>query len=164
MCVSQQWHRIAGLGDGPPPAPLPKPDIDSSISAVVTVPAAVFDSVAAASTEHLRAALVDHTLDCTADFRSDTQRQVLGELVWRNTDNAIVLPTGSGKSFLYMLMARMSRLGMTVVILPLMALLYDVVARCRTEQVPYTMWADMNRSSTQPVMGASALLVFATVK
>jgi superfamily II DNA helicase RecQ len=53
-------------------------------------------------------------------------------------DNSIVLPTGSGKSFLYMLMACMPRLGVTVVILPLVALLYDVMARCRTEQVPYT--------------------------
>jgi superfamily II DNA helicase RecQ len=131
---------------------------------MVAVPAAVFDSVTAASTEHLRVALVDHTLHCTADFRSDAQRQALGELVRRDTDNAIVLPTGSGKSFLYMLMARMPRLGVTVVILPLVALLHDVVARCHTEQVPYTMWADMNRSSTLPVMGASTPLVFATIE
>jgi superfamily II DNA helicase RecQ len=162
--VSQQWHRIAGLGDGPPPALPPEPDIDSSISAVVAAPAAVFDSATAASTEHLHAALVDHTLNCTADFWSDAQRQALGELVQRDTDNAIVLPTGSGKSFLYMLLARKPRLGVTVVILPLVALLHDVVARCRTEQVPYTTWADMNRGSTQPVMGASAPLVFATVE
>jgi superfamily II DNA helicase RecQ len=91
-----------------------------------------------ALTEHLRAALVNHMLNCTADFRSDAQRQALGELVRRDIDNAIVLPTGSGKSFLYMLIARMPRLGVTVVILPLVALLHDVVVRCRTEQVPYT--------------------------
>jgi superfamily II DNA helicase RecQ len=144
--------------------PLSEPDIDSSILVVVAAPAAVFDSVAAASTEPLRAALVDYTLDCTADFRSDVQRQALGELVRRNTDNAIVLPTGSSKSFLYMLMACMPRPGVTVVILLFVALLHNVVARCRTEQVPYTMWADMNRSSTQPVMGVRVPLVFATVE
>ncbi len=75
-----------------------------------------------------------------------------------------MLPTGSGKSFLYMLMARMLRLGVTVVILPLMALLHNVVARCRTEQVPFTTWANMNRGSNQPIIGASAPLVFATVE
>jgi superfamily II DNA or RNA helicase len=98
---------MAGLGDGPPPAPLPEPDINSSISAVVAAPAAVFDSAVAASTEHLRAALVDHILNCTVDFWSDVQRQVLSELVRCDTDNAIVLPTGSGKSFIYMLKAYM---------------------------------------------------------
>jgi hypothetical protein len=82
----------------------------------------------------------------------------------RDTDNAIVLPTGSGKSFFYMLMPRMPRLGVMVVILPLVALLHDVVACCCTEQVPYTTWADMNRGSIQPVIGASAPLVFATVE
>ncbi len=127
-------------------------------------PVAVFDSAAAASTEQLRAALVDHTLDGDADFRSDAQRQALAELVRRDADNAIVLPTGSGKSFLYMLMARMSRLGVTVVILPLVALLHDVVARCRRQQVPFTTWSDMNGGSTQPVMGADAPLVLATVE
>jgi hypothetical protein len=69
--ISQQWHHIACLGDGPPPAQSPEFDIDSSISAVVAVPAVVFDLAAMALMEHLRAALINHMLDSTADFRSD---------------------------------------------------------------------------------------------
>ncbi len=84
-----------------------------------------------ASVEHLHVVLVVHMLDCNAHFCSDAQQQALGELVQRNTDNAIVLLMGSGKSFLYMLLACMLRLGMTVDVLPLVALLHDMVARCR---------------------------------
>ncbi len=98
LCVSKQWQCIAGLGDGT----LPEPDSENSISAaVVAVPAAsVLDLVVAASSEELCAALVDHILDGDADFRSAQQRQALCKLVQRNADNANVLLTGSGKSFL----------------------------------------------------------------
>ncbi len=104
--VSQQWHRFASLGDGPPPPPPPEPDIESSISALVA-PAASPDHTTAPNPEELRAALVEHTLDRNADFRSEQQRQALAELVRHNEDNAIILPTGSGKTLLFMLMVRM---------------------------------------------------------
>ncbi len=103
-------------------------------------------------------------LNCNSDFRSDVQWQALGERVRRNPDSAIMLPTGSGKSFLYMLMACMPWLGVTVVILPLVVLLHDFVAHYRMEQVPFTTWADVNHDSTQPVMSASAPLDFATIE
>jgi hypothetical protein len=160
--VSQQWHRIAGLGDGPPPPPPPEADIESSISALVA-PAAALDNMTGPSPEELRAALVEHTLDRSANFRSDQQRQALAELVRRDEDNAIILPTGSGKTLLFMLMARMPQLGVTVVILPLIALLNDVAARCRSERVPFSTWTDMHGHSNQP-SGSSSPLVLVTVE
>ncbi len=56
-------------------------------------------------------------LNYNANFWSDAQRQALGELVCRNTDNTIELPMGSGKSILYLFITCMLRLSLTVVIL-----------------------------------------------
>jgi hypothetical protein len=128
------------------------------------MPAVIFDSAATALIEDLHVALVYYTLDCTADFESYAQRQALGELVRCDMDNVILLPKDSGKTFLYILTARMPWLGLTVVILPLVALVHDVVVRYSTEQVLYRTWADMDCGSTLPIMGASAPLVFATIE
>ncbi len=74
-----------------------------------------------------------------------------------------MLPTGSSKLFFYVLMVCVPWLGVMVVLLPLVALLHDVVTCCHIEHVSFTMWANINHGSTQPVMSISMPLVFATV-
>jgi hypothetical protein len=63
-----------------------------------------------------------------------------------------------------MLIAYMLYLGIMCVILLLGVLLHNVVARCCRQQVLLTTRSDLNDGSIKLTMGASPLLVLATMK
>jgi hypothetical protein len=66
-----------------------------------------------------------------------------------------VLPTGSGKSLLYQLPARLPGAGTTLLIVPLVALKQDTVQRCKQLGVDCTIW----RSEQPPSPGCPLVLV-----
>ena len=63
-------------------------------------------------------------LDSTARFRYN-QREILSEIVNRTSFILAIAPTGSGKSLLYQIPSLIDSLGVTIVILPLLSLLFD---------------------------------------
>ncbi|KAI1270904.1 P-loop containing nucleoside triphosphate hydrolase protein [Xylaria sp. FL0933] len=67
-----------------------------------------------------------------------------------------VVGTGGGKSLLFMLPAYAGSDGMTIVVVPLLALRQDMVTRCAQAQIP----AEVFRSKAPP--SVSALVVFVT--
>jgi superfamily II DNA helicase RecQ len=107
--------------------------------------------------------LITHTQDAHANFRTPKQLLALQQLVRRDSDVALVLLTTSGKLLLYMLLGCIDVLSVTIVILPLIALLNNVTARCEQQHVPYTTWMALNHMAAPPV-GASAPLVCATAE
>jgi ABC-type multidrug transport system permease subunit len=82
---------------------------------------------------------------------------VLRQLVQRDFDIALVLLTASGKLLLYMLLRSINVLGVIIVILLLIALLNEVIARYEQQHVPYITWTAFSNATVLPV-GASALL------
>ena len=60
----------------------------------------------------------------------------------RRRDVLCVLPTGGGKSFLFMVPALLERELVTVVVVPLIALLRDLARRCEEVGVPVCCWRD----------------------
>jgi superfamily II DNA helicase RecQ len=75
-----------------------------------------------------------------------------------NSDAAIIQPTGSGKSLLYMLLGHVPALGVTIVILPLISLLNDVATHCQQQHVPHSTWTDMNVDAKHSLRGRTPLV------
>ncbi|KEQ70844.1 hypothetical protein M436DRAFT_74602 [Aureobasidium namibiae CBS 147.97] len=63
-----------------------------------------------------------------AEFRGEGHKNVLG-----------IMPTGGGKSLTFMLLARYSPGGVTIVVVPLTALEGDIVRRCKESDIKYAL-------------------------
>ena len=69
--------------------------------------------------------------DGTVTFKSATQRNVISLILDNHTTNKlVVLPTGGGKSLLFMLPARYIQHRVNVVVVPIVSLSYDLKRRC----------------------------------
>jgi superfamily II DNA helicase RecQ len=110
--------------------------------------------------EYLCGMLLTHTRDTHTNFRMLTQLLALQQVVQRDFDVALVLLTASGKSLLYKLLGYIDVLSVTIIILPLIALLNEITTCCEQQHVHYTTWARLSSAAAPPV-GASAPLVFA---
>ena len=66
----------------------------------------------------------------SAAFRG-RQKAIIQSIVQRQSPIIAVMPTGAGKSLLFMLPAWMSRGGTTIVVIPLVALRADLQQRCQ---------------------------------
>lgn len=102
---------------------------------------------------HLRAMLGQ----AAADFRPGQEAVV--RAICRGQPRVLqIVGTGGGKSLSFMLPAYAGHGGVTVVVLPLVALRDDLVRRCEQAQVRAAVW----RSSRAEAMDPDAALVFTT--
>ena len=66
-----------------------------------------------------------------ARFKSKEQAEAIQVVLKRKEDVLVILPTGGGKTLIFQLMAFLEKDMMTVVILPFVALLEEMLERCR---------------------------------
>ena len=77
----------------------------------------------------------------------------------RHEQVVVVLPTGGGKSLLFMLPCVLPDAGVTILVLPLVSLRGDLLRRVRKLGIGHHVW-----SADEPERGSTASLVFVTVE
>ena len=75
-----------------------------------------------------------------AMFRSPEQAEALIAVVRKEGPLVVVLPTGGGKSLLFMLPSLLSQAHITVVVIPFVALQHDLVQRCQQQDISCQIW------------------------
>jgi superfamily II DNA helicase RecQ len=75
-----------------------------------------------------------------ASFKSLEQAHAVARIMSREEDLLAVLPTGGGKSLLFMLPAFVEEITVTVVVLPLVSLTKDMQRRCTLGGMTWTTW------------------------
>ena len=78
--------------------------------------------------------------DTNAWPRSEQQWQALLAMGRGDAQVVVVLPTGGGKSLLFLIPSFLPGSGVTVVVLPLVALRQDLVRRCQEFHISFTDW------------------------
>ena len=144
---SQEWHQFLGFA--------------SAIGSIATSTITPFQDTAQASQierwSRTRAMDMDQSLQQmmgpTAAFRG-SQKAIIQSIIQRQSPIVAIMPTGAGKSLLFMLPAWMSRGGTTIVVVPLVALRADIQQRCQTLGISCVEW-----DSRRPVDGAAIVLV-----
>lgn len=89
----------------------------------------------------------------TAEFRG-VQKEAIAAIVAGESPVVAVMPTGAGKSMLFMLPAWAERGGTTVVVVPLISLRGDMMQRCKTLGIQCVEW-----ESRRPPDAAAIVLV-----
>ena len=77
-----------------------------------------------------------------ASFRNGYQEESMNIVYNGRTDGLFVLPTGSGKSVLFMSLPFIKRDMVNIVIVPLVALQKDMVEKCKKIGISAVMWDD----------------------
>jgi len=85
-----------------------------------------------------------------ASFRSKEQEKALDLIIAGESQVIAVLPTGEGKSLLFMLPAMLQGASLTIVIVPLIALKEDLIKRCMKLRIRCSMWQEGMESSGSP--------------
>ena len=78
--------------------------------------------------------------DPNAQWKTAAQQQAVQAVTSYKEEVVIVLPTGLGKSVLFMLPGVLENAGTTVLVLPLVALRIDLVRRCRELNLEFIEW------------------------
>lgn len=73
-------------------------------------------------------------------FRSAEQERALHDVLGGRTPLVVVLPTGGGKSMLFMVPACMADAGVSIVVVPLRALVDDLVQRLKQAGIDHLEW------------------------
>lgn len=91
-----------------------------------------------------------------ANFSSPEQRSAVLHALQPGEDFLVVLPTGGGKSLIFMLPAFMNPDRVCVVIVPLVALQEDLIARCAAKGITAARFTDVNDTAGVRVVLVSA--------
>jgi superfamily II DNA helicase RecQ len=130
--LSTAWHRFLGVdGQADEPAELGsrrKRRMQESASGLVVLPKEKSVRVEDPRAEAVHKALQQVLGKQDVGFRSAEQEQALYAVLDNQTPLVVVLPTGGGKSLLFMLPACIEE-GVTVVVVPYRALIEDLVKR-----------------------------------
>ena len=102
----------------------------------------------------LEKALQTVTGDNTATFRSTTQRDLIKHALHMDKDNLFILPTGYGKTLLYLLPAILNPTCTIIVLCPLLALQEDLFARCKSAMIDAVSFEQRNSCSARIVITA----------
>jgi hypothetical protein len=125
--------------DSPPlntPTPLSTMPTPSSLP--TTAPAPITTT---STTTPLQSALCQFLKSPSATFKSEDQKIAMS-LTAENKHNVLtVLPTGAGKTLVYLVPASQLEHGKTtLVVIPLVSLQVDLVRRCKRDGVSYHIW------------------------
>jgi hypothetical protein len=130
--LSTAWHRFLGVdGQADEPAELGsrrKRRMQESASGLVVLPKEKSVRIEDPRAEAVHKALQQVLGKQDVGFRSAEQEQALYAVLDNQTPLVVVLPTGGGKSLLFMLPACIEE-GVTVVVVPYRALIEDLVKR-----------------------------------
>ena len=88
----------------------------------------------------LRRALQQALRNEDADFRSAEQKEAIQRAAAKQTPLVAILPTGAGKSLVFMVPALLIGAGMTIVVVPFRALKAQLVSRCREAGLTCSPW------------------------
>lgn len=86
-----------------------------------------------------------------AQFRNDHQRQSLTHVSNVDTDTLCILPTGSGKSYLFLIQPLLRTNMVCIVIVPLVALQLDLIEKCRQIGITAYLWENRYSAGGQLV-------------
>ena len=151
---SQDWHHFLAfestcarqgksIADGPPKVP---PWVHGSAEAQIQRRYEMSRANVSEAFQHMMG-------DPTMQLRG-MQQPVLRSIQHGESPIVAVMPTGGGKSMLFMLPVWVSRGGMTVVVLPLISLRWDMQRRCQELGISCAAW-----DRQWPPDGASIVLV-----
>ncbi|KAH6984192.1 P-loop containing nucleoside triphosphate hydrolase protein [Ilyonectria sp. MPI-CAGE-AT-0026] len=90
----------------------------------------------------LRRALQQALRNEDADFRSAEQKEAIQRAAAKQTPLVAILPTGAGKSLVFMVPALLIGAGMTIVVVPFRALKAQLVSRCREAGLTCSAWPE----------------------
>ena len=112
--------------------------------------------VSTISSAKLLSTLRSFRKDENAQFKSEEQRRAVEAVLNRQKDVLVILPTGGGKTLLYLLPTLLEKGRTTVVVIPMIAMMQDLIDRCHKSKISLAEWssASMTMSTT-----ASLLLV-----
>ncbi|KAK3059396.1 hypothetical protein LTS18_010971, partial [Coniosporium uncinatum] len=159
--LSESWHRFLGLGDdGQNPGPMRRTSQERSSRKraredVISCEQAAFakrvdvhgasrrtsldSSVKVRSAEFKRA--MQKALGQTGvEFRSEEQRLAMEVVLTGERPLVVILPTGGGKSLLFMAPACLDDPGVTIVVAPFRALVNDMADRVRKRGIDCLEW------------------------
>lgn len=89
-----------------------------------------------------------------ATFRSAEQEIAVVSAIKANEDMLVILPTGYGKSLLFMLPAFMFPDRIVIVIVPLIALQKDIIRRCSEKGVQAVLWSQRDTAGARVVIAS----------
>jgi ATP-dependent DNA helicase RecQ len=88
------------------------------------------------------------------DYKYSAQREAVELSRRRETDGLIVLPTGGGKSLVFMLPCYVENFSISVVVVPLIALQRDMLSRCTRAGIDAVIWRDRERVGIRIVIAS----------
>ena len=92
------------------------------------------------SVEQVREAMRKVLKQDEPEFRSEEQERAVAAVLNLDTPLVVVLPTGGGKSLPFMLAASLPDPGVTILVAPFKALLFDYVKRLKLSEVDHVLW------------------------
>ncbi|KAK0840547.1 hypothetical protein LTS02_017155 [Friedmanniomyces endolithicus] len=93
-----------------------------------------------------------------AGWKSDEQREALVKIMSWTEQIVAILPTGAGKSLLFMLPCTLPEAGVTVLIVPLVSLYGDMLRRVREMKIEHLEWQPgENREAALVLVSAEAV-------
>lgn len=158
--LSTAWHRFLGVDGSRPTAGTEdaggrvarKRVQRPSTTELALLPREKSGRVEDRRAEALQAALQDVLGKREVSFRSAEQEQAMHAVLDRQTPLVVVLPTGGGKSLLFMVPACMEEDGVTVVVVPYRALTDDLVQRIKGRGISCLEWKHGETSTAQVVV------------
>ena len=109
--------------------------------------------------QDIRAAMQQVLGQTDVSFRTPEQEQALQAVLHGVTPLVVVLPTGGGKSILFMVPACLDQAGVTVVVVPFRALVNDLLRRLQRARIDHVEWRPGRPNGAPAVVVVSADLV-----
>jgi superfamily II DNA helicase RecQ len=91
-------------------------------------------------------------LGVSNNFKSVQQREAVELARRRDSDKVVILPTGGGKSLIFLLPCYLEKDAVTIVVVPLVALQHDILRRCEPAGVDAALWTGRNQVGIRIVM------------
>ena len=149
--IEQKIARILDGRQGGPGIPLQPLEINSQLS---TQP--IMGKISSAK---LLSTLRSFQKDQNARFKSEEQRRGVEAVLNRQKDVLVILPTGGGKTLVYLLPTLLEKGRTTVVVIPMIAVMQDLIDRCNKSNISVAEW-----SSASTTMSTTASLLLVSVE
>ncbi|KAF5544142.1 recQ family helicase [Fusarium napiforme] len=141
--VSHRWHVF--LGCAPPRLPRGRMERKGKETGDIAKPSCQVDVIAGEDGEmddSIRQALCKALGDPAAEFRSEQQERAIHCATKGLSPLVVILPTGGGKSLVFMVPALLPDAGITIVVTPYKLLKEQLVPRCQNAGIHCQMWPE----------------------